>query len=137
MNEFFANLYEYWVFDPEFSRYVFEANDYQILGLGFISIPIILLLAFYRAIDPLPVRRRKWLLAILLSSLVIFGFGYSWVSGNSMYESFKNEVISSMTAHSFTLQLAFWSVIYGLFPTLLISWIWSRTVSINNARNPF
>ncbi len=132
-----ANLYELVVYDPEFSNTVYGSNDYLYLTLSFIVIPILILFIFYKVIDPLPVKFWKWLLTVFVCFVVIFGFNYYWLSSNSMYSHLLNQDISTMTAFSFTLQLSFWSVLFSIIPILLFSWIYSRTISINNAKNPF
>lgn len=134
MNNIATNLYELFVFDSEFSNAVYDANDYVFLMLGFILIPIIILLFFYKPIDPIPVKFWKWFLTVLISFMIVFGFSYYWLSSNSMYDYIMIDYSSAM---SFTLLLCIWSVVFSIIPTLLFSWIFSRTVSINNAKNPF
>jgi hypothetical protein len=138
MNNTVANLYEFCIHDSEFSNAVYDANDYVFLMLGFLIIPFIILLLFYRLVDPIPVKLWKWMVAVLISVTIVFAFSYYWLSSNSMYNYIMTDYSSvNMSAMSFTLLLCIWSVVFSIIPTILFSWIFSRTISINNAKNPF
>lgn len=138
MNNIATNIYELFVYDSEFSNAVYDANDYVFLMLGFILIPLVILFFFYKPIDPIPVKFWKWFLTVLISFMIVFGFSYYWLSSNSMYDYIIIDYSSvNMSAMSFTLLLCIWSVVFSIIPTLLFSWIFSRTISINNAKNPF
>jgi len=138
MNNTVANLYELCIYDSEFSQAVYDANDYVFLMLGFLIIPFIILLLFYRLVDPIPVKFWKWMVAVLISVTIVFAFSYYWLSSNSMYNYIMTDYSSvNMSAMSFTLLLCIWSVVFSIIPTILFSWIFSRTISINNAKNPF
>lgn len=138
MNNTVANLYELCIHDSEFSNAVYDANDYVFLMLGFLIIPFIIYLLFYRLVDPIPVKFWKWMVAVLISFTIVFAFSYYWLSSNSMYNYIMTDYSSvNMSAMSFTLLLCIWSVVFSIIPTILFSWIFSRTISINNAKNPF
>ncbi len=138
MNDWFANRFEdFLIYDQQFSDYVHKAHDYQMLGIFLIIIPILVFFVFYKPIDPQPVKLWKWFVTFLISAVLLFLTAYYWLYSNSMYNPIQNEQMSDMSAVSFTLQLSFWAVVFSIIPALLFSWIWSRTVSINNAKNPF
>lgn len=137
MNDFFADRFEdFLIYDSMFSNFVYEAFDYQALGLLLVILPIVALFVFYKVVDPQPVKRWKWLVGIILNAVLVFFAAYYWLYSNSMYISIQNDEVSDMSAIGFTLQLSGWTVAYSLIPAFLFSWIWSRTVSINNAKNP-
>ena len=138
LNNMFANLYEdYLVFDPIFSNKVFDAFDYQAVAFVIFLIPLITLLIFYRPIDPQPVKLWKWIVTFVFSLILVGAISYYWVSTNSMYNSIRNEDISEMGAVAYTFQLAGWSALLAIIPAFLYSILLSRTISINNSRNPF
>lgn len=129
-----ANLYELFIYDSQFSTSVYRDNDYVFLFFAFLFIPLIILGLFYRPIDPIPVKFWKWMLAVLISFTIVFAFSYYWLSSNSMYNDI---MVGIQGAMSFTLLLCILSVVFSIIPTILFSWIFSRTISINNAKNPF
>lgn len=137
MNNFFAELFEIFVFDNKFSERVWDANDYQLIGIAIFIIPFLVLPLFYRLLDPQPVKTWKWIVTAIFSLILVFGFSYYWLSRNSMYEPIMNSDASAMTADSFTLQISLIGSLFSIIPLVLLSWMWSRTISINNAKNPF
>ncbi|WP_035695758.1 hypothetical protein [Christiangramia portivictoriae] len=135
MNTFFAELYEVNIDNAmmEFARDVYMANDYLFIGLGAIFIPMILLAVFYRIIDPQPVKIFKWILTGVITLIAVYAFSFVWLYYHGMYIHIENEVNSAM---SFTNIIAFRNTLFAILMVIVFSFIWNRTISINNSRNP-
>lgn len=135
MNTFFAELYEVNLDSNmmEFARAVYKAQDYLFIGLGAIFIPMLILALFYKFIDPQPVKVWKWVLTGLIVLMAVYIFTFVWLYYHGMYESIENEINSAMT---FTNIIAFRNTLFSVLSIILFSFIWNRTISINNSRNP-
>jgi hypothetical protein len=131
MNDFFATLYDWFVFHNIFSIELYHENSYFILGLIILLTSIIVMAIFYRL--PITISRwYHWLLALVLSAVLAAGLAYSQLvekliqyTSNSQYPE----------TESFILEMILYTALYTFAFSILASFI--VRIGTNNENNPF
>lgn len=142
MNDFIASLYDPWF---NYNQYkdlldsVFNAFDFQKLGLCYILVSFICLIIFYKFWNPVKNPRLKWFFTILFVGIIMFGITYSLLYNNieilqyiGSYSSGNGEP----NPQFFIFQMAFISLLYGVIFSGLLS-ILLKYTSVGNKHNPF
>lgn len=134
MNDFFANIYEAVYVDPLFSDPVYDGQDYLWLGIVLIIIPLLWNLAFYKLWDPTPVKRYKWLImAMFTSMLSVFLISFlKLFYGESLADFIINEEPGVI---QFIWNLSLYNSLFSI-PLIAIYSVIIKRFSINNINNP-
>ncbi|WP_407264896.1 hypothetical protein R5N98_12580 [Tenacibaculum maritimum] len=144
MNDLLPGLYEGW-FDYEsyqfLFRSVFKEQGFGLIGWAIIVLSISLLVFFYKFWDPVEGQRKKWILILLINSLLIFGVSYLILYNNQgLIQAMGNFVEGEgVNPHSFVFQISAISALYGL-GVAFICCIFPLPVKIlsnDNKHNPF
>lgn len=142
MNDFIASLYDPW-FNYELYKdlqdSVYNAFDFQKLGISLIITSLLFLFVFYKFWDPVKKPRLKWIITLLLVGVFMFAICYALLFNNS-------ELLQYMGNYSgdggepdpqyFILQMAVISFLYGVVLSGLLS-ILVKYISVGNKHNPF
>ena len=122
MNDFFASVYEYFYYEPNFSQAVYTSGLYTLIGLGTFLIPLITCLIYYKVIDrPNLSNVFAWMLFGVAGSIAGYGFTHAVAYGSlsGLYD-FSIEYIS------LSLQSLWISAILYIILSLVI-----KNISIN------
>lgn len=142
MNDFIASLYDPW-FNYELYKdlqdSVYNAFDFQKLGISLIITSLLLLFVFYKFWDPVKKPRIKWIITLVLVGVFMSVICYALLFNNS-------ELLQSMGSYSggvgepdpqyFILQMAVISFLYGVILSCILS-IPIKYFSVGNKHNPF
>lgn len=142
MNEFIASLYDPW-FNYELYKdlqdSIYNAFDFQKLGLSLIVVSIILLIVFYKFWDPVKKPRLKYIITLVLVGVFMFVICYMLLFNNSELLQYMGNYTGDNgepDPQYFILQMAFISFVYGVVLSGLLS-IVVKYISVSNKRNPF
>lgn len=144
MNELLSGLYESW-FDYEtyqdLFRNVFKEQGFGFIGWAIIALSILLLVLFYKFWDPVEGQLKKWIIVLLINSLLIFGASYLILYNNQgLIEAMGNYSDGiGVNPHYFVFQISSISALYGLFTAFVccILPLPVKFLSNNNKHNPF
>ncbi|MGG5487615.1 hypothetical protein [Gaetbulibacter sp. PBL-D1] len=142
-NDFVASLYDPWFNYELYSDLldaVFNAFDFQKLGIAYLVVSIVCLLVFYKVLDPIKKPRLKWLLTTVCSGILML-----IVCCVLLYNN--NEVLMSIASYSpsqpnainpeyFIIQMAAITFLYGVITAMLLS-VLMKYLSAANTKNPF
>jgi drug/metabolite transporter (DMT)-like permease len=138
INSFVAGLYDPWFnYDlyRELQDAVYNAFDFQKLGISLIIVSIIFLLIFYKFWDPVKKPRFKWFLTLLLVGVIMY-----IITNGLMYNNVEILEFIGLghvpNPHYFIFQLAAISLLYGMLLSAVLS-IFIKYFSVSNKKNPF
>jgi drug/metabolite transporter (DMT)-like permease len=124
-NEIFCNL-------------IYDSNDYTLLGLAIVLIPLLVLFVFYKFADPILPKRLQWLIAVAISILFVVISSYLIIMNGSMEPCYVSPENCEMNQPP-TSENLITSLIMGLLSiaSSIIFTIGLRYISNNNKTNPF
>ena len=142
MNDFIASLYDSW-FNYELYKdlqdSVYNAFDFQKLGISLIITSLLFLFVFYKFWDPVKKPRLKWIITLLLVGVFMFAICYALLFNNSellQYMGNYSGDVGEPDPQYFILQMAVISFLYGVVLSWLLS-ILVKYISVGNKHNPF
>lgn len=134
-----APLYEYffdWNTYQDLLNAVFNNFDYSKIGWSILVVNLITLTVFYKLWDPISSSKLKWLVSLIIISIL------SYVATSSIL--YNNVVIiqhlgngQSPDGDYFIFQMSMISFMYSLITAFILSMIPFRQLSTNNCKNPF
>lgn len=142
MNDIVASLYDPWF---NYNLYknlqdaVYNAFDFQKLGISLILVSVIGLLIFYKLWDPVKKPRFKWFITLLIIGLLMFGITYALMFNNVQILQYIGEYsgeVDEPNPKYFIFQLALISLFYGILLSAVLS-ILIKYFSVSNKKNPF
>lgn len=133
MNDFFATLYDWFVFHNTFSIALFDENSYFHLGLIILLVSIVVMAVFYYIWNPTYGRWYHWLFMVAISAIIAAIAAYSYLT-NTLIEYTDNSEFPD--TESFILNMSLVTALYTFLFALLSSFI-IRIGSSKNKANPF
>lgn len=142
INEFVAMLYDPWF---NYNLYkglqdsVYNAFDFQKLGISLVVVSLLFLIVFYKFWDPVKKPRLKWFTILLTVGIFMFAISYGLLFNNSellQYMGNYSGDIGEPDPQYFILQMAAISLLYGVIFSGLLS-IVVKYISVGNTKNPF
>jgi hypothetical protein len=138
INSFVAGLYDPWFnYDlyRELQDAVYNAFDFQKLGISLILVSIISLFIFYKFWDPVKKPRFKWFITLLFIGVIMYIITNGLLYGNKdILQLIGNGHIPN--PHYFIFQLALISLFYGMVLSAILSFF-IKYLSVGNKHNPF
>lgn len=134
MNDFIASLYDPWFnyeLYKELQDSVYNAFDFQKLGISLAVISALFLFVFYKLWDPVKKPLLKWGLILVAVGIVMFATTYGLLISNG-----ELLIIDNPSPQYFVLQMAAISFLYGVILSALLS-ILFKYISTGNKYNPF
>lgn len=136
MRDFFAMIYEWLVYDNNFSllfEQLYQGNGYNLLGFAMLLLPLLLFVLFYwdsRMPWGNPYRKKfNWFIWLFITAVVTIGVSYGIVYP-ALFNSNNSNLIQAMNdpatfywpfAERLTLNI---SILNGAY-SLLVSFLWS------------
>lgn len=142
MNEI-ALLYEFffnWNTYQELLNYVYNNQDYSKIGWLILIVPVLILTIFYKLWDPVSSSKLKWLLTMVLISIVIYASITTILYNNPEIMAYLGSYlggVDQVDADYFIFQMSIITVFYELIITFILSIFPFRLISTNNRKNPF
>lgn len=133
MNDFFATLYDWLVYNDFFSIEIFREDSYFILGLIILITSIIVMAAFYYIWNPTYGRWYHWIFMVALSAVIAAGIAYSYLTDLLIQYTNNSEYPGT---ESFISNMSLVTALYTFLFALLSSFI-IRIGSSKNKANPF
>lgn len=142
MNNFIASLYDFWfnyALYKNLQDSVYNAYDFQKLGISLIIVSLLLLIFFYKFWDPVKKPRIKWSLILLIIGILMFGICYILLFNNNdlliAIGNYSPELAEPNPSY-FIFQMAAVSGLYGIILSIILSFI-VKYISVSNKNNPF
>lgn len=132
MKDLFASLYEYFIYDPNYSllfQVLYDDGGYVNLGFSFILISLTLWAIFYYVWKYPYGKFIHWFVWLLIVACIIFGFSW-WITDDAINFSNNQNLIAAMSDpqsgyQNFADTLPLKYALYNSFFSILIGFIWS------------
>jgi hypothetical protein len=127
MNEFFADLYEYWglAYLDGFSNDMFNGNLYILIGIWMLSLSFVGMFIYYYVINhPRYNKWYHWFIVVLGLTAINFAIAYS-NSYNGLFNLYEEQNVNlpySTEFFIFSFINAIWSFVFSFVFSLVIKW---------------
>ncbi|MCH4552212.1 hypothetical protein [Aestuariibaculum lutulentum] len=142
MNDFIASLYDPWYNYESYKELldsVYNAFDFQKLGISIIAVSLLLLIIFYKFWDPVKKPRLKWGITLLIVSVIMFCITYGILFSNvELLQIIGNYTgdFGEPNPEFFIFQMALYTSLYGIILSFVLSFL-IKHLSVGNKHNPF
>jgi hypothetical protein len=126
--------------NDEYLDAIYNSSDYTNMGILLLVITFMLLLTYYKLIDPVLPRITHWLLAVFISLISVAIVCFSLLFTGSMepfiLDYIPDESNSLMDPTLLSWEVALVMMTLSIIPLVAFT-ILLRFISVNNKRNPF
>jgi formate hydrogenlyase subunit 3/multisubunit Na+/H+ antiporter MnhD subunit len=144
MNDLIIGLYEF-LFDFELYQDLldkaYRENSFAHIGYATIFSTILCLFIFYKVWDPVEGQRKKWIITLLLNSVIVFTASYLILYNKQGIIEAMGEYVEGATVspYGFVFQIAGMTFIYALILAIIccLTPLPVKYFSNDNKHNPF
>lgn len=140
MNNVVASLYDPWFNYELYSdllNAVYNAFDFQKLGIAYLVVSIVCLFVFYKVLDPIKKPRLKWFLTTVCSGiLMLIVCCVLLYNNNQILMLIADPGQLDINPEYFIIQMAVITFLYGVITAMILS-VLMKYLSAANTKNPF